>query len=45
MGGPDGTDGDWAELMQFARYNGMTNNLWTCGNNLNDVVNAKRMRI
>ncbi len=21
----------------------MTNNLWTCGNNLNDVVNAKRV--
>jgi MoaA/NifB/PqqE/SkfB family radical SAM enzyme len=43
MGGDPMERPDWIELMQSARYNGMTNNLWTCGPRLNDVVNAKRV--
>jgi MoaA/NifB/PqqE/SkfB family radical SAM enzyme len=32
---------DWIELLQTARYNGMVNNLWTCGPLLKDVGQAK----
>ncbi|NLK25533.1 MAG: radical SAM protein [Euryarchaeota archaeon] len=43
MGGDPLERPDWIELMQAARYAGMTNNLWTCGPRLNDVVTAKRV--
>jgi MoaA/NifB/PqqE/SkfB family radical SAM enzyme len=41
MGGDPMERPDWIELLQAARYNGMTNNLWTCGSHLNDVAKAK----
>ena len=43
MGGDPMERSDWIELMQTARYYGMTNNLWTSGPRLNDIVNAKRV--
>jgi len=43
MGGDPLERPDWVELMQSARYAGLTNNIWTCGPLLNDVVNAKRV--
>jgi MoaA/NifB/PqqE/SkfB family radical SAM enzyme len=41
MGGDPMERPDWIELLQTARYNGMTNNLWTCGGRLNDIGQAK----
>jgi MoaA/NifB/PqqE/SkfB family radical SAM enzyme len=41
MGGDPMERPDWIELLQAARYNGMVNNLWTCGPLLNDVGRAK----
>ncbi|MBI0582852.1 MAG: radical SAM protein [Methanomassiliicoccus sp.] len=41
MGGDPMERPDWIDLLQTARYNGMTNNLWTCGARLNDVGQAK----
>jgi MoaA/NifB/PqqE/SkfB family radical SAM enzyme len=41
MGGDPMERPDWIELLQTARYNGMTNNLWTCGSRLNDIGQAK----
>lgn len=41
MGGDPMERPDWIELLQAARYNGMTNNLWTCGPRLNDIGQAK----
>jgi len=41
MGGDPMERPDWIELLQAARYNGMTNNLWTCGGRLNDIGQAK----
>jgi MoaA/NifB/PqqE/SkfB family radical SAM enzyme len=41
MGGDPMERPDWIELLQTARYNGMTNNLWTCGAQLNDMGRAK----
>lgn len=43
MGGDPLERPDWIELMQAARYLGMTNNLWTCGPRLGDIVTAKRV--
>jgi MoaA/NifB/PqqE/SkfB family radical SAM enzyme len=43
MGGDPLERPDWIELLQAARYCGMTNNLWTCGPRLNDVVTSKRV--
>lgn len=43
MGGDPLQRPDWVELMQAVRYAGMTNNLWTCGPRLNDIVTAKRV--
>ncbi len=43
MGGDPLERPDWIELMQFARYQGMTNNLWTQGEKLNDIANAKHV--
>jgi len=43
MGGDPLERPDWIELLQAARYAGMTNNLWTCGPRLNDIVTAKRV--
>lgn len=43
MGGDPLERPDWIELLQTARYNGMTNNLWTCGPRLNDIGTAKRV--
>lgn len=41
MGGDPMERPDWIQLLQAARYNGMTNNLWTSGSRLNDVGTAK----
>jgi len=41
MGGDPMERPDWKELLQAARYSGMTNNLWTCGSRLNDIGEAK----
>jgi MoaA/NifB/PqqE/SkfB family radical SAM enzyme len=41
MGGDPMERPDWIDLLQTARYNGMTNNLWTCGSRLNDIGRAK----
>jgi MoaA/NifB/PqqE/SkfB family radical SAM enzyme len=41
MGGDPMERSDWIELLQTARYNGMINNLWTCGPLLKDVGRAK----
>lgn len=41
MGGDPLEHPDWIQLLQAARYNGMTNNLWTSGSRLNDVGTAK----
>lgn len=41
MGGDPMERPDWKELLQTARYSGMTNNLWTCGSHLNDIGQAK----
>lgn len=43
MGGDPLERPDWEELMYAARYNGLTNNLWTCGPRLDDVVVAKKV--
>ncbi|HHT75041.1 MAG TPA: radical SAM protein [Methanomassiliicoccaceae archaeon] len=43
MGGDPLERPDWIELMQSVRYAGMTNNLWTCGPLLNDIVTVKRV--
>lgn len=43
MGGDPLERPDWIDLLQTARYNGMTNNLWTCGSRLNDIGIAKRV--
>ncbi len=41
MGGDPMERPDWIELLQTARYNGLTNNLWTSGSRLNDIGRAK----
>jgi MoaA/NifB/PqqE/SkfB family radical SAM enzyme len=34
---------DWVELMQFAQYQNMTNNVWTCGTSLTSPCRSKRL--
>jgi len=43
MGGDPLERPDWEDLMKAARYRGLTNNLWTFGPKLNDVVTARKV--